>query len=222
MSLVEMGPSSVEITSTVPTRSWFRPPYQPPPASTCLPSSPNSPISKPHTSPSPLSLAKVYELRLTVKHIVHPSAWSETLARCILKRIERALHNGLKMGPALKEAFDKAVASATSFACDHPVYATLVAIGILVLLLLWVVKVLGFSELGLVLDIVGVLSYGTSVWKVLGAVDRESIRHGGNVDEMAWTGTRGLRHESNERHVDHRPGAWGAQSSLNLGRHTAT
>ena len=88
------------------------------------------------------------ELRLSVKQIVHPSAWSETLARCILTRIERAIHDGVKMGPALKEAFDKAVAAASGFACDHPVYATLIAIGILVLLLPWVVEVLGFSELG--------------------------------------------------------------------------
>lgn len=89
-----------------------------------------------------------HELRLSVKQIVHPSAWSDRLVHCILERIERAIHDGVKMGPALKEAFDKAVAAATGFACDHPVYATLIAIGILVLLLPWVVEVLGFTELG--------------------------------------------------------------------------
>ena len=52
------------------------------------------------------------------------------------------------MGPALKEAFDKALAAVMGLTRDHLVYATLIAIGILVLLLPWVVEVLGLTELG--------------------------------------------------------------------------
>lgn len=52
------------------------------------------------------------------------------------------------MRPALKKVFDKAVAAATSFSSNYPVYATLIAIDILVLLLSWILKVLEFSELG--------------------------------------------------------------------------
>ncbi len=50
-------------------------------------------------------------------------------------------------GP-LKEAYDKAVAAAVGFARDHPVWTTLIAIGILVVLLPWVLEGLGFGELG--------------------------------------------------------------------------
>lgn len=56
------------------------------------------------------------------------------------------------MGAAMKEAFDKATNAAKDFVGEHPVFAaaivTVVAIGILVLLVPWVVEALGLGELG--------------------------------------------------------------------------
>ncbi len=88
------------------------------------------------------------ELRAGVNQIVHPTSWTESLARCVLERLERILRDGSKMGPALKEAFDKAVNAAEGFARDHPVYTTLIALGVLAILLPWVVEALGFAALG--------------------------------------------------------------------------
>ena len=88
------------------------------------------------------------ELRAGIDQIVHPTSWTESLAHCVLEHLERILRDGSKMGPALKEAFDKAVHAAEGFARDHPVYTTLIALGVLAILLPWVVEALGFAELG--------------------------------------------------------------------------
>jgi hypothetical protein len=53
-------------------------------------------------------------------------------------------------GP-LKEAYDKAVteaAKSADFARDHPVWTTLIALGILAVLLPWVIEALGFGVEG--------------------------------------------------------------------------
>lgn len=50
-------------------------------------------------------------------------------------------------GP-LKKAYDDAVAAAVGFAREHPVWTTLIALGILVILLPWVIEALGFGEAG--------------------------------------------------------------------------
>ena len=52
----------------------------------------------------------------------------------------------------MKEAFDKASAAAAEFVHEHPVFvaavATIVAIGILVILVPWAVEALGFGATG--------------------------------------------------------------------------
>ena len=88
------------------------------------------------------------ELHVAADKIVPRSSWPENLAKCVLDTVEKAIREGVSMGPALKEAFDRAVDAAVGFARDHPVYTTIIAIGILVLLLPWVVEALGFAELG--------------------------------------------------------------------------
>ncbi|EXJ55687.1 hypothetical protein A1O7_08616 [Cladophialophora yegresii CBS 114405] len=50
-------------------------------------------------------------------------------------------------GP-LKDAFVKAVDAAAGFARDHPVWTTLIAVGILAVLLPWAVEALGFGVEG--------------------------------------------------------------------------
>jgi len=74
--------------------------------------------------------------------------WTETLAKRVLEGLEKGLKAGMKMGESLKDAFDRAVAAAVDFAREHPVYTTIIAIGILVVLLPWVIEALGFAKLG--------------------------------------------------------------------------
>lgn len=52
------------------------------------------------------------------------------------------------MGQAMKSAFDKAIKEVAEFPHDHPIFCTLLALGILVVLSPWVLKALGFAELG--------------------------------------------------------------------------
>ena len=52
------------------------------------------------------------------------------------------------MAQAMKDAFEKATSAAVGFARDHPVYCTIIALGILVILAPWVIEALGFGELG--------------------------------------------------------------------------
>jgi hypothetical protein len=120
---------------------------------------PASPPGPPPSSDEVLKACKIFntiqaaekpgqELRASVNQIVHVSAWSENLAKCILHRIEQAIPEMSKMGPALREAFDRAASAATGFARDHPIYTTIIALGILAVLLPWVIEALGFAELG--------------------------------------------------------------------------
>ena len=91
-------------------------------------------------------------LRARVNNMVGATSWSETLAKCMLDKLEAAIKNSAAMGEAMKKCFDKASREAEQFIREHPVFAaavaTIVAIGILVLILPWVVEALGFGELG--------------------------------------------------------------------------
>ena len=96
-----------------------------------------------------LSAPKANEsFRSEVEEIAPASGWTEKLAERLLYHLERAVKDGVKMGGALKEAFEEAVAAAGRFTRDHPAYCTLIALGILVVLLPWMIEVLGFAELG--------------------------------------------------------------------------
>jgi hypothetical protein len=48
----------------------------------------------------------------------------------------------------MEEAFRKMVSEATEFAYNHPYLCTLIALGILALLILRVLEALGFAKLG--------------------------------------------------------------------------
>ncbi|KAL1966987.1 hypothetical protein VTN77DRAFT_3731 [Rasamsonia byssochlamydoides] len=72
--------------------------------------------------------------------------WTESIATAILDRLEEAIQQGIislsitttttstAIGPAIKEAFAKATEAAVGFAREHPIYCTIIALGILVLL----------------------------------------------------------------------------------------
>ena len=83
---------------------------------------------------------------------LHTSGWYEGLAKRVLDGLIDALQSGAAMGTAMKEAVDRASAVASKFVKEHPVFATvmitIIAIGILAILLPWAVEALGFGELG--------------------------------------------------------------------------
>jgi hypothetical protein len=50
----------------------------------------------------------------------------------------------------MKDAFEKATGAAIEFAKEHPVYFTIITLGVLVILAPWVIEALGFVEAGIV------------------------------------------------------------------------
>ncbi|KAL9616328.1 MAG: hypothetical protein Q9160_008791 [Pyrenula sp. 1 TL-2023] len=88
------------------------------------------------------------DLRARLDEEVHPYGWTENIAKAILRGLVNVLMKGAAMGQAMNDACDKAVNAAVEFAKEHPVYATIIALGVLVLLMPWVIEALGFGELG--------------------------------------------------------------------------
>ncbi|EKD17899.1 hypothetical protein MBM_03671 [Drepanopeziza brunnea f. sp. 'multigermtubi' MB_m1] len=91
-------------------------------------------------------------LKAHVESIVHPDSWTSHLAQHLLDGLVHALNSNAQMGGAMKEAFDRASAATELFVREHPilvgVIATVVALGILALLVPWAIEPLGFAELG--------------------------------------------------------------------------
>jgi hypothetical protein len=83
-----------------------------------------------------------------VQDIVRERGWTENIAKAILGGIENGLKQGVQMGKAMREASGKAIDEAVDFAHDHPYFCALVAVGVLVILMPWVLEALGFAELG--------------------------------------------------------------------------
>ncbi|PHH88388.1 hypothetical protein CDD83_7604 [Cordyceps sp. RAO-2017] len=102
------------------------------------------------------------ELRAKIDETVGVTGWTDTLAQHILQALQMTLMEGReRMGPALTHCYDNAVGAAQQefdhlcrLAKDHPgqtvaaVFLTILALGVLVELLLLVVELLGFGELG--------------------------------------------------------------------------
>jgi hypothetical protein len=88
------------------------------------------------------------DLKRTLQDIVGEYGWTEKIATAILNGLEKILKNGASMAQAMKDAFQRATNAAEAFAREHPVYCTVIALGILVILAPWVIEALGFGELG--------------------------------------------------------------------------
>ncbi|EGP84567.1 uncharacterized protein MYCGRDRAFT_105798 [Zymoseptoria tritici IPO323] len=99
------------------------------------------------------------ELRVALEGAIRETSWAESIARRILGLLETALAAEASMGPAMKEAFNKAMESAKNITelgeelvKEHPIIAGIVcailALGILYLLAPAVIELLGFTELG--------------------------------------------------------------------------
>lgn len=91
------------------------------------------------------------ELKTKLRQTIQTYSWSENLAIAILNATEYAVGEGRAMSPTIQEAYDKVCDAATAvggFVQDHPVFCTVVAIGILVLFFAWVIEFLGFAAEG--------------------------------------------------------------------------
>jgi hypothetical protein len=93
------------------------------------------------------------DLECRLQEIIRSYGWRDGLAERILKGIEAAVNAGGAMGGAMKDALGKAKAVAEDFVREHPILATelaiLIALGILVILVPWVIAALGFGEEGI-------------------------------------------------------------------------
>jgi hypothetical protein len=75
----------------------------------------------------------------------------ESLASHVVKSLEDALREKRPIGQVMKSAYEIAAQAASNvwqFAKDHPVFCTVVALGILVILMPWLIEALGFGQLG--------------------------------------------------------------------------
>jgi hypothetical protein len=87
-------------------------------------------------------------LHKQLKEEISIDSWSEAIAKAILHGLETAIKVGTEMAKTAADAAAKSKDAAIGFATDHPVYATLIALGILALLTPWALEILGFGELG--------------------------------------------------------------------------
>jgi hypothetical protein len=86
-----------------------------------------------------------------LEDVVHTTGWYHQLAVAVFTGMENALRAEAPMGQAMKDAYEKAsqvVADVLQFAKEHPVFCTLVAVGILVILAPWAIEWVGFAEEG--------------------------------------------------------------------------
>lgn len=82
---------------------------------------------------------------------IRAGGWSEYFAKAILHLLETVLKAGAPMGAAMRDAYNRSVHAAekmTTFAKDHPVLCTVVALGILEILAPFVISALGFTAEG--------------------------------------------------------------------------
>ncbi|MCJ1417999.1 hypothetical protein MMC32_004344 [Xylographa parallela] len=101
-----------------------------------------------------------------IKNIVHQAGgWRESLAKSILSALEQALHKAFELKEALSPIIQDALAKvmkagrqtkdfAKWFVEEHPVWTgvilTVVALGILWLIVPYILSALGFGEIGIV------------------------------------------------------------------------
>lgn len=95
-----------------------------------------------------LNADTVESLRKQLKEEIFIESWSEAIAKAILEGLTNAIKAGTEMAKAATDAAAKSKDAAIEFATDHPAYATLIALGILALLMPWALEVIGFGELG--------------------------------------------------------------------------
>ncbi|KAJ9482937.1 hypothetical protein VN97_g10481 [Penicillium thymicola] len=89
-----------------------------------------------------------YLLHKDLKEEISTDNWTDAIAQAILHGLKNAIKSGADMARAASDAAAQSRNAAIGFATEHPVYATLIALGILALLTPWALEILGFGELG--------------------------------------------------------------------------
>jgi hypothetical protein len=87
-------------------------------------------------------------LEKQMKEVISTNGWSDAIARAMLQGLENAIMTGAEMARAATDAVARSKDAAAEFATEHPVYATLLALGVLAILTPWALEILGFGELG--------------------------------------------------------------------------
>lgn len=88
--------------------------------------------------------------RKALRGSISAASWTENLAKAILTKLESIIQNKNKIGQTLRDTIQKAVVAAFEFAKNHPVYTTIIVLGVLVEIAPWVLTALGFAEGGIV------------------------------------------------------------------------
>ncbi|OAK98495.1 hypothetical protein IQ06DRAFT_295805 [Phaeosphaeriaceae sp. SRC1lsM3a] len=91
-------------------------------------------------------------LHMQLNRIVGATGWTEKLANWILEKLSAALQQSHdNLGPTIRDAYHKACEVANGiegFVVEHPVFCTVIALGVLMIIAPWVLEALGFAELG--------------------------------------------------------------------------
>jgi hypothetical protein len=91
-------------------------------------------------------------LKSELQGIIQANGWREGLAEAIFNATEVAVRNGRSMGPVIHDAYDKAVLALKNieeFVEENPVLCSIIALGIIALLMPWLLSALGFAEAGI-------------------------------------------------------------------------
>ncbi|KAI9685654.1 MAG: hypothetical protein M1822_004214 [Bathelium mastoideum] len=95
-------------------------------------------------------------LKADLQTTIRARGWYESLAAAVLATLVRAIELKAEMGPAMKDAYGKAstaISQNKEWAGKHPkmteVIITLIALGILALMMPWLMVYLGFTEDGI-------------------------------------------------------------------------
>jgi hypothetical protein len=87
-------------------------------------------------------------LKAELQGIIQTNGWRESLAEAIFEALELAVRTGRTMGPALQNAYDRAVEEAKKiegFVHGNPLLCSIIAVGIVALLMPWLLEALGFG-----------------------------------------------------------------------------
>lgn len=88
------------------------------------------------------------DLHRELEDVISTSSFTESIAIRIIHTLEDAVEKGTPAAMAFKDSLDRARSEATIFACDHPVFVTIIVLGVLCLLAPNPLEWLGFAELG--------------------------------------------------------------------------
>lgn len=89
-----------------------------------------------------------YAIKKRLDESIRTAGWTESLALAILRGLENAIETGAQVAEAASKALARATSEAFEFSREHPIFVTILALGVLAILTPWVIEVLGFGELG--------------------------------------------------------------------------